>query len=374
MRAQLRKALSGPPSSRAGIIALAIIGVALAVPFAACRFLPLVDFPVHQLEIAIAHGRSVDGTPFDDAYALAPPWLPYWMPVWLARAFIPLFGLSLASRMPVALYAGLLPLVVGLLCVVTRRSPWFALLIVPFVYDDNLSSGFFAYCLGVLLFVACIAWTFHIEAAPKLHELGVLFTLSIALGFTHPQMVLPAFAGVLGIVVLGSGRRKLLIAAAAAASAVPLVVWASQPSAANFRTGEGIVFLPPAKTTLGLAQSFDLYTENTEALFFALFIGVLVLAWLAREETGHWREHRVALIAFGALVSAYVLPFAWNGQMVSLRMLLPLLALLPATTPPACIRVAACGSRYSPRQFSVRRRLDSPCTRSTATSPVISTR
>jgi hypothetical protein len=65
-----------------------------------------------------------------------------------------------------------------------------------------------------------------------------------------------------------------------------------------------------------------------------LFAGILVLAWIARATTGHWREHRVALFALGALVSAYVLPLAWNGQMVSLRMLLPVLVLLPATAPP----------------------------------------
>jgi hypothetical protein len=263
------------------------------------------------------------------------------MPVWLAQAFIPLFGLSLASRMPVALYVGAVPLLVGLLCLVTRRSPWFALLIVPFVYDDNLGSGFIAYCLGVALFVASIAWTLHIEAAPKFRQLSVLCAMSIALGFTHPQMVPPTIASVLGIIVLGTGRRKLLIAFAALTSAVPLVVWALQPSAASFRSGKGIAFLSPTTATIGLAKSLDVYTENTEVFFFALFVGVLVLAWAAGATTGHWREHRVALIAFGALVSAYVLPLAWNGQMVSLRMLLPLLVLLPATVPP---EMHPCGS------------------------------
>lgn len=283
MRAQLRAALNGDPSDRAGIIALAISGVALAAPFAICRFLPLVDLPLHQLELAIAHGRSVDGTAFEDAYALASPWLPYWMPVWLSQALTPLFGLSLASRLPVAIYAGTLPLLAGLLCSATRRSPWLGLLLVPFVYELNLASGFIAYCLGVSLFVASLAWVSHIEREPKPHQLGVLIALSAALGFTHPQMVLPTIAGVIGIVVLGTATslRKILLAAAAAVSAIPLIIWSLQPMASHFRSGQGILFLPPTGTTLGLARTLDVYPEDTEAVFFALFVGVLMLAWLA---------------------------------------------------------------------------------------------
>jgi hypothetical protein len=56
----------------------------------------------------------------------------------------------------------------------------------------------------------------------------------------------------------------------------------------------------------------------------------------------------VALVALGALVSAYVLPLAWNGQLVNLRMLLPMLVLLPATAPPRAhpsgvLRIALAG-------------------------------
>jgi hypothetical protein len=334
MRTQLRAALFGLPSNGLAFSMLAVIGAIIATPLVVCRYLPLVDLPLHQLELAIAHGRSVDGTPFDSHYELASRWLPYWSSVWLAQAFIPLTGLSIASRLPVALYAGGLPLLIGLLCVVTRRSPWFALLIVPFIYEHNLSHGFIAYCLGVALFVACLAWTLHIEAQPRIGELLALTVLSIALGFTHPQMIPPMVAAVVGIVILGRGSRRIWVALAASTAAIPLGVWGLQPSAARYTKGEGISFLSPFDTTRGLAHMLDVYPDATEVLFFASFIGVLALCWVANEDRSHWRDHRLLVVTVGALVSAYVLPLAWNGQMVSLRMLLPALVLMPALTPP----------------------------------------
>lgn len=334
MRTQLRAALFGLPSNGLALTMLAGVGVLMAAPFVVFRYLPLVDLPLHQLELAIAHGRSVDGTPFDSHYGLASRWLPYWTPVWLAQLFIPLTGLSIASRLPVALYAGGLPLLIGLLCVAARRSPWFALLIVPFVFEYNLSHGFIAYCLGVALFVACLAWTLHIEAQPRIRDLLVLTLLSLMLGFTHPQMIPPSVAAISGILVFGRGPRKLGVALAGSTAAIPLIVWGLQPSAARYKSGEGILFLPPLDTTLGLARTLDVYPEATEQLFFASFVFVLATTWLVSEDRGRWREHRLVLTAVGALVSAYVLPLAWNGQMVSLRMLLPALALMPAITPP----------------------------------------
>jgi hypothetical protein len=319
---------------------VALAGLAAALPFAIAQYLPLVDFPLHQLELAVWLGRSDAGHGFAPYYEHASPFLPYWLPIWLGALFAPLFGVAAGARLVVSLYLFALPLVSLYLCRVSGRSPWFALLLVPFLFELNLRYGFVSYCLAGLLWLLCIALAMRAEQLDQARwPLALLALAALALGFTHAQTTVISAASVLGVSLLGPARglRKLAVSAAGSTGSIPLALWLARPEQVKTAFGGPPFFALPTDVLQRLpALTFDAFPDHIDTMLFVLAVCVLGLAWLVVRERPSLAEARPLLLGGGALLGAFVLPWEWNGQAVCQRMPYLCLIALPACMPPRC--------------------------------------
>src|SRR5215470_14349529 len=185
-----------------------VLGVAAALPYLFSAYLPLTDFPMHQLTFA----TWAQPERFGAYYERQSYWLPYWTPLFVARPFVGLLGVEAASRVPVFLYVAALPATSTLLARAAGRSGVWGLALAAFALEFNLSWGFVAYRLGGVLLQVVLACALFAERSPRPAPLAAAQAgVALVLGFTHPQVAVAA-AGACAILALLGPARRLAIA------------------------------------------------------------------------------------------------------------------------------------------------------------------
>ncbi|MFH0902864.1 MAG: hypothetical protein V2A73_19730, partial [Pseudomonadota bacterium] len=106
---------------------LAAISLLGAVPYVACTYLPMVDLPLHQLELAIWMEPAGALTDLGRYYETGPWYLPYWLPLLAARFFALFAGTKAGRGLLLSAYAAALPLASGLVARAAGRSAWWGL-------------------------------------------------------------------------------------------------------------------------------------------------------------------------------------------------------------------------------------------------------
>jgi hypothetical protein len=143
--AALRRAARADPWFTAAFVALAVAAI---VPIWIGRYLPFLDLPNHLSAISIWHYYDDPRFDFAKYYTLNLKPLPYWAHYYSVHLLAYLFGVELANKVFLTVYALALP--TGALAFARRfgRSPWVALFAFPLVWNFNLAEGFIAYCAG----------------------------------------------------------------------------------------------------------------------------------------------------------------------------------------------------------------------------------
>jgi hypothetical protein len=314
-----------------------IVGVLAGLPYLLLGYLPLTDLPLHQLSFA----TWVEPARFGGFYERQSYWLPYWTAPLLARPFVGLLGVEMASRIPVFLYVAALPSTSALLARAAGRSGTWGLLLAAFALEANLEWGFVAYCLGGILIQVVLALALFAERTRRPWPMLAAQALAAAvLGFTHPQSAAAGVACCALVALLGPRGRRLAIAAASVPALVPgLVYFATNPGA----LGGAVSFAGPVELIRRLPQfSIDVFDGPVEEGLFACAVLLLALSWRgARRPT--CPALRLALLVLILLAAYLVTPFNWNGQAVCQRVPFVALLLLPGLAAPG--RLPTLGAR-----------------------------
>src|SRR5262249_8949981 len=145
---------------------------------------------------------------FGEYYERQSYWLPYWTPLFLARPFVGLVGVEVASRVPLFLYVAALPATSALLARAAGRSGVWGLALAAFALEFNLSWGFVAYCLGGVLLQVVLACALLAERSARPGRLfAAQAAVAFVLGFTHPQVAAAAVGACALLALLGPARR-----------------------------------------------------------------------------------------------------------------------------------------------------------------------
>ncbi|BDG07842.1 hypothetical protein [Anaeromyxobacter paludicola] len=138
-------------TSRLERAAAALLLCAVAAPFFAGRFLPLLDLPQH---LAIARVVAHPGDPlFARYYAVELRVTPYWGYYAAMAALQRLLPVELANRLLLAACAVAVPLALAGLLQAVGRDPRWAVLGVPLAFHTNLFFGFTTFALSVPAFL-----------------------------------------------------------------------------------------------------------------------------------------------------------------------------------------------------------------------------
>ncbi|MEI8254828.1 MAG: hypothetical protein WCJ30_04065 [Deltaproteobacteria bacterium] len=184
---------------------------------------PLVDWPEHLAQDAIA-ARLRDHTSGVDRYYRSTGWfVPYQGFRWLHIALARVLGLSLGGRVALLGYLAATPLVVAALLRRTGRDPWSAIAAFTVLVEANFLWGFAPYALATTLSLAALVLAIDYGRRGGSWRLAALTVSGIALFFTHPQQTAQHLVS-LGALVVVAWRRKALgprRAAALLASGVP---------------------------------------------------------------------------------------------------------------------------------------------------------
>ncbi len=133
--------------SRGERVAAALLLCAVAAPFFAGRFLPLLDLPQH---LALARVIASPGDPsLVRYYAVAPRVTPYWGYYAAMAVLQRALPLELANRVLLAACAAAVPLAKASFLRAAGRDPRWALLAVPLAFHTNLFFGFTTFALSV---------------------------------------------------------------------------------------------------------------------------------------------------------------------------------------------------------------------------------
>jgi hypothetical protein len=130
--------------------------VAGALPLWLARHLPMVDLPQHLHLISVLHRLNDPGTLYPQLFTARGELTPYLGYYHLVSGLNWLLPLPLANKAFLTTYVVGLPLSLAFLLKSLGRSPWPALLALPFAYGDSFAWGFVNYCSALpLAFFAC---------------------------------------------------------------------------------------------------------------------------------------------------------------------------------------------------------------------------
>ena len=315
------------------------IGILAGLPFLIFEYLPLVDFPLHQLALAIWTEEPGANTHYAQYYETAPYSLPYWFPSMLSSLFVPFWGVEWASRILLFIYVATLPLAAGFAARSCKRSGWWGLLVVPFVFEYNLAWGFVSYCFAGLLGLLCISIMLRAEKSCKLNRLlFMLLLVSIMLGWSHPQMpVMIVGVGALlqcfnfGVPI----RKRALLLLPMMACLLPSLFWFSRPGEAEIAFVGTIEFAPFGVLLPQFSKfSVDVFPGPLEESLFILSLLIVLTLWWLNPTPITFKESRFLFVGLFFLAGYLFAPWNWNGQAICQRMPYLWLIFLPLMVPP----------------------------------------
>jgi hypothetical protein len=171
------------------------------IPFWTVRYHPIPDLPNHIAAASVWHNYGKPDFDFQRYYALRLGPTPYWGYYLLAHLFAFPFGLDIANRLILSLYAVGLPIGMLLLARRFQRSDWLVLFVFPLIWNFNLAIGFGPYVLGLALLPFALVAFDRFCAAPNAKTGAWAAALGTATFFCHllPWGMWLAMAGMIGL-------------------------------------------------------------------------------------------------------------------------------------------------------------------------------
>lgn len=205
------------PISRAFPTVMALLCAASLVPMLAVRYPPMPDLSQHLAAVSVLHHMGDPRYDLDRYYQLSLGLNPYWGYYGPMHALSYVFGVELAGRVFLGLYAVALPVGVALLARRFDRSPWLALFAFPVIWNFNFAIGFISFCVGLALlpFALCAFDAFCERPTPA--RFLAASSLGVAMYFAHllPWGAWLACAGLLGLLHRGLSIKALALRLAA---------------------------------------------------------------------------------------------------------------------------------------------------------------
>ncbi|HZZ82972.1 MAG TPA: hypothetical protein VFE30_00385 [Anaeromyxobacteraceae bacterium] len=311
--------------------AAALLLCAVAAPFFAGRFLPLLDLPQH---LALARVVAWPGDPaLARYYQVLPRITPYWG-YYAAMALLQrALPLELANRLLLAAGAVAVPLAAASFLRAVGRDPRLAVFAVPLAFNTNLFFGFTTYVLSIPAFLWALGLAArHLRGEAKGRALAVAAALVF---LCHAQTYL--LLGLCSLVLFAVHWRGLAWAARRAIAFTPSLllcgVWGYdsflRPHAAGVSghtsewrnygsaAGLGASWERPADLLrLAPERLLGAFNDRSDlALGAALFAVLAVVSALSR-----WPERKVgrdgAALRHGAALSAFLC--AHEGELLCL--------------------------------------------------------
>jgi hypothetical protein len=308
-------------------IAFAALCLVTLIPFWTVRYHPIPDLPNHIAAASVWNNYGNPDFDFQRYYALRLGPTPYWGYYLLAHIFAWPFGLDVANRLILSLYAVGLPIGMLLLARRFERSDWLSLFVFPLVWNFNLAIGFGPYVLGLaLLPFALVAFDRFCEQ-PTWKTATWAALLGSATFFCHllPWGMWFAMAGMIGLVHRGRSWKQLGLRFGV--WLVPVVV-----GIIVMRTGSGYEM---GRVASGIAvRRYPLAASLTEMPLYILdnyttsdddYVAVaLALLFIAIKVTQKWRRvtlhdlraescFLVCIVAYFVLPRSILRPQYWWG-------------------------------------------------------------
>jgi hypothetical protein len=315
---------------RLGLLATAC-GLALAVPFWAGDYVPLVDLPQHLALAAVLRHHDDPAWAFNHFYEVE--WLkltPYWTYYLALDALSFVMPLDTASRVYLSLYALAVPWTGLAACAAFGAPRWGGLLMAPLALNANLYFGFVNYATGVVLLLVLLAEFQRFLTARTAGRAVRLAALSAVLFLTHAQpfafllLAAPMLAAAAPSPP-STGRRLAALLVLAPATLGLFAPWVYRefvgPRSAEPKYNFGTVtdlgagYRPVRQAVAELPEAVaGAYQDGSDTLLLAAWAGLvatLLAAGWRRGAPHAWRGRRLALLA---LICYFVLPMAIRGQ------------------------------------------------------------
>jgi hypothetical protein len=304
---------------------LVLIAASL-VPIWAVHHHPLGDLAEHLAAGSVLHNYANPQYDFARYYQLSLRPEPYWGYYGPLHLLAYPFGVELANRLVLSLYAVGLPIGMLLLALRFGRSPYLALFSFPMIWNFNFAVGFLPFCMGLAaLPFAIVLFDRHCER-PSWARGAIAAAAAIVLFFCHllPWVMFLGAAGAIGLLHQGRWWRRLAGRFAVFLPALVTGIFVSLHSRKMQLAGAQhleLSFVPLKQSLLELYNwVWNAYTGREEDVLVLVLAGAwLALVATARRGRPGLHELRVeaccviALIAYFALPRAIVEPRYWWG-------------------------------------------------------------
>jgi hypothetical protein len=163
-----------------------LIGLHVLLIWILPRF-PTQDGPshLHNADVLLRYGES-DNSVFEEYYTLNPIPSPNWTGHLLLAALLSLFPPNTAEKVFLTAYAVLLPVCMrSALGAVRPASATLAVFSLPFVFSWLLHLGFYNYCIGLVLWIAAVAFWLRRGGLWRARDVALFSLLVLSIHFSN---------------------------------------------------------------------------------------------------------------------------------------------------------------------------------------------
>jgi hypothetical protein len=245
----------GTPARRGWFwAAFALSAVAAVVPLWCVKYVPMVDLPLHGLQISIWKNLNDPRYGFAEFYDLH-YFTPYFGIYGLARIFASWLSVLVAMKLAITISVLALPLSLVAFFARTGAPRWWSLLGFPLAFGYSFDWGFVNFITGVPAAFVYFALVVDYAREPTGLRAAAVATFTLLLFWTHGLLVIfcPLLAGVIVLDdARGAGARRIVARLAPLATPLPLMIaWYFVDS---HRAGQASAW------QLGPDRFFDLFT------------------------------------------------------------------------------------------------------------------
>lgn len=185
MRAKVLRFWSAACSDPLSSVLVCILAFFVLLPVWIARYVPLLDYPGHLINLFIWRHLNDPAFDFGRYYQMNLLPLPYWVQFGLSYLLAIPFGEEAAQKLFLSLCLLGLPIAVALYARQLGRDPRVAFLTVPLVWNMNVAHGFLAFVGGLpLLFFSLLALD-RLAQRVTIPRLVVTCVLALSLYFAH---------------------------------------------------------------------------------------------------------------------------------------------------------------------------------------------
>jgi hypothetical protein len=309
------------------VAAYVLLGLLTLAPIWLVRHHPLHDLGWHLAAVSTWNHYYDPAFPYQRYYKLALGPNPYWGYYYMLHVLSAPFGLEVANRLLLSLYALGIPGATLYLALRLGRSPWLGMFAFPVVWNYSFSYGFIPFAMGMPLVLLMLALFDRFCERPT-WALGAIVAVGGSLTFYFhllPWGMYVGAAGMLGLLHEGRSFRRMLARAAVWGSAFTVgVATILFGKGYHMGTVAGHLAFKHYPITMFLKETYDFIWggcagHEDEVLAAALLASWIALRATARRAPFRWHDLRAAgmfVVAYGAyllLPRSVLAPVYWWG-------------------------------------------------------------